>query len=142
LNYKILENYTESPLKIYDGCEPNHIFFKLKNEKGKIVSRIDLWNFWEASSGMTIIDNISDLQKINAILNLPVKKNSNFEGDEVIVFDLYKNNRLVPVAFITCKSANGIVISFILDEKPPSRYQCHILAVLASLNVELDDSAE
>lgn len=133
MDYKILENYIKSPLKIYDGCEPKHIFFNLKNEDGKILIKIDLWNFWDDSFGQIIIRDKFELKKINAILNIPIKKNFISEGDEVIALDIYENNMFVPVDFMKCKKAENYIVSFILNEKSPSRYQCYILAVLKKI---------
>ena len=130
MDYRILENFLNSPLKIYDGCEPKHIYYNLKNEQGNTISKIDLWNFWEETSELITINDKSELNNINTKLNMTVKTDFMSEGDEVIVFDIYQKGNSVPVVFIKLKKHEDYIISFILNEKSPSRYQCFILAVI------------
>ena len=137
MKYKIIENYIDNPKKIYDGGEPKHIYFDLKNKRGERIEKIDFWAFWEKSSECIIVDDKVELKEINKILNLPVVNNFIVQNDNVIALDLYNNGMFIPVEFVKCK--NNYIISFILDEVSPSRYQCYIIAVLKEEKTEERD---
>jgi len=128
---KIIENYINSPLKIYDGCEPKHIIYKVKNDKGRIVCKMDLWNLWNVENiDEIIILDKNELELINSLLKLPIKKNFLVDGDDKIVCNIGGSDIPIPVEFVRCKENKSYLISYVLHEKSPSRYQCYILAVM------------
>jgi hypothetical protein len=128
---KIIENYINSPLKIYDGCEPKHIIYKVKNDKGRIECKMDLWNLWNVENiDEIIIVDKNELELINSLLKLPIKKNFLEDGDERIVYNIDGGDIPIPVEFVRCNENKNYLISYVLHEKSPSRYQCFILAVM------------
>ena len=129
MNYRIIENYLNSPLKIYDGCEANKILYKVKNKEGKIVCKIDLWNAYE--NDCLRIDEESELDTINSSLRLP-KKESFTTGKRVIMTDKIDGEDTL-VDFTRCEKSFDYIIAYALFEKQPSRYQCFVLAVLQAI---------
>jgi hypothetical protein len=126
MNYRTIENYLNSPLKIYDGCEAHKILYKVKNKEGKIVCKIDLWNAYE--NDCLRIDKESELDEINSVLGLP-KKKSFTTGKRVIMTDKLDGEDTL-VDFTRCGKDFEYIIAYTLFEKQPSRYQCYVLAVL------------
>ncbi len=126
MNYKIILNCLNSPLKIYDGCEANKIIYKVKNKEGKIVCKIDLWNAYENDD--LRIDDKSELDEINRALRLP-KKISFTTGEKVIMTDKIDGEDTL-VDFSRCGKDFEYIIAYTLFEREPSRYQCYVLAVL------------
>jgi hypothetical protein len=128
---KIIEDHTNSPIKIYDGCEPKHIFCTVKDDKGRIVCKMDLWNLWnDENADELIIEDKNELELINSLLNLPIKKDFLIDGEERIVYNIDGSDIPIPVDFVRCKENKDYIISYVLHEKSPSRYQCYILAVM------------
>lgn len=128
---KIIEDHIKFPLKIYDGCEPKHIFYKVKNNNGRIACKMDLWNLWnEENIDELIIEDKNELESINSLLNFPIEKNFLIEGEERIVYNIDGSDIPIPVDFVRCKENKEYIISYVLHEKSPSRYQCYILAVI------------
>lgn len=128
---EIIENYTKCPKIIYDGCEPKHIIYKIKNSKGKIECKFDIWNLWKDEKvDELIISNKNELELIYSILEFPKKKNYLSNGDERIVYKFDDYDFPISVEFVRCKENRSYIISYILNEKSPSRYQCFILAIL------------
>jgi hypothetical protein len=124
MKIKLLESYLKAPLCIYDGAEPKEIPYSFVIDDSGI--KLDLWstanNYWDNPLPT------DELMVLNDLLNFPCKysmKQREFVShveDGPIYFGKLSDSHL----------KKEIFVYFSLFEKQPSRYQCYVLAVLAS----------
>lgn len=125
MELKIIQNNMNSPLLVYDGGPPKKIIFKIKNEAGKLECKLDLGEISRKTLPKAI--PIEEFNEIDELLNFPRKRLLEEEeivapvGDGPLYFGKGNNKDI------------EYTICFTIFEKQPGRYQCYVLAIIASI---------
>jgi len=126
MEYLILENYIETPIKIYEGSEPKRIIYKIKNKKGRVECEIDLWSVYE-NNKYKIIEK-EKKEEINKILKIPIKKSITINEEEIMTDKIDEEDTLLE--FVGCGKYFEYIVVYTLYEDQPMVYKCYIIAVL------------
>jgi hypothetical protein len=119
MKFKIINDYRSSPQLVYDGSEPKAINYKIKDKKGKVLCKVDLWAKLNDSFEEKIPKE--DFDEIDKILKFPRKKILRYK-------EIFSHlDGFWPVDLVKCEN---FIIYFSLSEVSPSRYQAYVLAVL------------
>jgi hypothetical protein len=119
MKFKIINDYRRSPQLVFDGSEPKAINYKIKDKKGKILCKVDLWE--KLNDPLEEKIHEEDFNEIDKILKFPRKK---ILRDKEIFSHL---DGFWPVDLVKCED---FIIYFSFSEASPSRYQAYVLAVL------------
>ena len=126
MKFEFVQNNIMSPLKVYDGCEPEKIIFKIKDKKGKLIDRIDLWENSDIQWQEEI--TTAEFEGLNRLLNFP--KERLLDENEIVSHIKHGSGLFSLPAYIAKADEDNFFVYYTLAETQPARYQCYVLAVL------------